>query len=117
VAALSGGELARVHLARALAAEAPALIADEPTAGLDPRHAFSVLELMQARARAGAAVLTILHDLSLAAQFCDRVVLVDQGRVAGEGSPREALTPGVLAAVYGVRGRWSRDGLSVLGVC
>ncbi|MFN8956755.1 MAG: ABC transporter ATP-binding protein, partial [Hyphomonadaceae bacterium] len=80
VTSLSGGELARVHLARALAAQAPALIADEPTAALDPGHSYDVLAALQAQARAGQAVLVVLHDLALAARFCDEIILLNQGQ-------------------------------------
>lgn len=119
VASLSGGELARVHIARALAAGTPALIADEPTAALDPRHALDVLALLQGRAREGAAVLVILHDLSLAAQFCDEVILLNQGQLIAQAPPREALTPKILGDVYRVSASWAkvgdRDDLRIAG--
>jgi iron complex transport system ATP-binding protein len=113
---LSGGERARMHVARALAAGAPALVADEPTAALDPRHAIAVLDILKARAAAGAAVLVILHDLSLAARCCDRIVLMDRGRVAAAGAPQDVLTPERVAAVYGVAARWRDGALSVEGL-
>ena len=106
VAEMSGGERARVLLARALAADAAALMADEPIAGLDPDAQLMVLELLRGRARAGQAVLTSLHDLTLAARHADRVVVLDAGRVVAEGPPLEALAPGVLARVFGLSGRW-----------
>jgi len=103
VSSLSGGERARVHLARALAAEAPAMIADEPTAALDPAYALAMLEALAADATEGTAVLVVLHDLDLALQFCTRVILLREGRFAGEGPPADILTPETVRAVYGVR--------------
>jgi iron complex transport system ATP-binding protein len=114
-ASLSGGELARVHVARALAAEAPALIADEPVAALDPGHAEALMGLLTARAKAGGAVLVVLHDLSLAARHCDRVIVLDHGRVVAEGAPADALTPALVARVHGVAARWSEGDLVVTG--
>jgi iron complex transport system ATP-binding protein len=115
VASLSGGELARVHIARALAANTPALIADEPIAALDPRHALDVLSLLRARAREGAAVIVILHDLNLATQFCDEVILLNQGQLVAQGPPREALTPKTLADVYRVSASWVGNDLRITG--
>lgn len=106
VAEMSGGERARVLLARALAADAAALMADEPIAGLDPDAQLMVLDLLRARARSGQAVLVSLHDLTLAARHADRVVVLDGGRVAAEGAPLSALTPEVLARVFALSGRW-----------
>jgi iron complex transport system ATP-binding protein len=106
VAEMSGGERARVLLARAFAADAAALLADEPVAGLDPDAQLLVLERLRARARAGQAVLVSLHDLTLAARCADRVVVLDQGRVAADGPPLQALAPPVLARVFGLSGRW-----------
>ena len=106
VAEMSGGERARVLFARFLATGAPALMADEPAAGLDPDAQLLVMEVLRSRAEAGAAVLVSLHDLSLAARYADRVVVMDHGRVAADGPPREALAPAVLQDVFGVGGRW-----------
>ncbi|WP_119677598.1 ABC transporter ATP-binding protein [Indioceanicola profundi] len=100
---LSGGERARVLLARALAAEPALLLADEPVAGLDPYHQLQVMDVLCARAAAGTGVLMVLHDLTLAARFCSRVALLHQGRVAADGPPGEVLRPGLLEEVYGVR--------------
>ena len=99
---LSGGERARVMLARALATGAPALIADEPLASLDPRHQLDIMALLAARARAGALVMVVLHDLSIAARFCQRLVLVDHGRITADGPPSAVLTDELLASVYGI---------------
>jgi len=106
VADMSGGERARVLLARALTARAGALLADEPTAGLDPEAQLMVLERLKQRARAGQAVLVSLHDLGLAARYADRVVVLDGGAVAADGAPLAALTPEVMAATFGLKGRW-----------
>ena len=106
VAELSGGERARVLLARVLAAEAGMILADEPVAGLDPEGQLLVLERLKARAGAGQTVLASLHDLSLAARFADRVIVMDQGEVRADGSPAEALDTAVLRDVFGLTGRW-----------
>jgi len=100
---LSGGERARVLLARALAVEAPALIADEPLASLDPGHQIEVMELLATEARAGALVVVILHDLTMAARHCDRLLLLDRGRIVADGPPRTVLDADRLALVYGIR--------------
>jgi len=100
---LSGGERARVLLARALAVEAPALIADEPLASLDPGHQIEVMELLATEARAGALVVVILHDLTMAARHCDRLLLLDRGRIVADGPPRTVLDADRLASVYGIR--------------
>jgi iron complex transport system ATP-binding protein len=100
---LSGGERARVLLARALAVEAPVLVADEPLASLDPEHQLHGMELLQTQARGGGLVLAVLHDLALAARFCHRVLVLHEGRLVADGAPAEVLTPELLAAVYRVR--------------
>lgn len=106
VAEMSGGERARVLLARALVSPAPVLLADEPAAGLDPDARLLVMERLRARAHGERAVLVSLHDLVLAARFADRVVVMDQGRITADAAPREALDPEVLRAVFGLTAIW-----------
>lgn len=97
---LSGGERARASLARVLAQQTQLVLLDEPTAALDLHHQELVLELVAARAAAGAAVVVVVHDLSLAAAFADRVVVLDDGVVDAVGTPDEVLTPTLLSRVY-----------------
>ena len=103
VAEISGGELARVLFARALAQETPVILADEPTAGLDPAHALGLFEVLARLAADGRTIVVALHDLSLAARFCHEVVMLAEGRIAAAGPPSLALTPERLEAVFGVR--------------
>ncbi|MFZ2996097.1 ABC transporter ATP-binding protein [Sphingobium sp.] len=107
---LSGGERARVLLARALAVEAHALIADEPLAALDPGHQMDVMDLLRAEAKGGALVVTVLHDLGMAARWCDRLLLLHRGALVADGAPMDVLTHDALAQVYGVTARIERDG-------
>jgi iron complex transport system ATP-binding protein len=108
---LSGGEQRRVLLARALAVEAPYLLADEPLAGLDPLHQLEVMELLRRAARGGAGVVVVLHDLNLAARFCDRLALLDRGRLVAAGTADEVLDDRRLEAVFGIAAlRGSHDG-------
>lgn len=112
---MSGGERARVLLARLLATRAPLLVADEPAAGLDPDAQLLTLDLLRAEAARGAAVVVTLHDLTLAARTCDRLVILSHGKVAAEGPPREALAPEVLRSAFGLEGRLAElDGELVL---
>lgn len=99
---LSGGERQRVFLARALVQQPAVLLLDEPTAHLDLRHQAAVLDVARGRARNdGVAVLAVLHDLNLAARFCDRLLLLAAGRVLATGRPHEVLTAARLPAVFG----------------
>jgi iron complex transport system ATP-binding protein len=109
---LSGGELQRAVLARALAQEAPLLLLDEPIASLDVGHQQQVLELIERLRRArGLTVVSALHDLTLAAQYCDRLVLLSGGgRVVGEGPARAVLTEPAIKTHYGARVRVLDDG-------
>lgn len=106
---LSGGEKARVLLARALAVQAPVLLADEPVAHLDPGQQLHVMDLLRRRAAQGDAVVVVAHDLALASRTCDQVVLMREGRIFDQGAPRAVMTDDALRAVYGVevaRGCW-----------
>jgi len=116
VTTLSGGERARVALARALASEAPILLADEPTVSLDPRHQLVVMDLLRRAARNGGAVLAIVHDLALAARFADRIVLMDAGRLVADGTPRDVLTPERIAAVFAVEAVIADDAVTPLPI-
>ncbi|MEM7121493.1 MAG: ABC transporter ATP-binding protein [Pseudomonadota bacterium] len=102
VTTLSGGERARVVIARALAVQAPVLLTDEPIAGLDPAHALDVMALLRREAARGVAVAVVLHDLTLAARFCDRLVLMAGGSVVGDGPPAATLTDAALREHYGI---------------
>jgi iron complex transport system ATP-binding protein len=98
---LSGGERQRVLIARALAQQPALIVLDEPTNHLDVRHQLEVLGILR---RLPATVLVALHDLNLAAYYCDRLYVLKDGRVAASGPPREVLTVRLLAEVYGVAG-------------
>jgi len=102
VTTLSGGELARVLLARVLAGQPRILLADEPVSGLDPRHRLQVLDRMRALANEGRLVIIVLHDLTLASRYCDRLILLDGGQVVADGRPEEVLQADRLSSVYGV---------------
>jgi iron complex transport system ATP-binding protein len=115
VLAMSGGERARVLIARALAQEAPVLLADEPAAGLDPAQQLLLFAQLQRLAALGRTVVVALHDLSLAARFCRTIALLHEGRSVASGVPQEVLDSARLAAVYGIRGRLTMlDGLPVV---
>jgi len=102
VQTLSGGELQRVRIARALAQAPRALVLDEPTSSLDVRHEMTILGLLRELSSRGITVLLITHHLNLAGRYADRMLLLDEGRVASEGTPDEVLREDVLEAVY----RW-----------
>ncbi|MBF9029382.1 ATP-binding cassette domain-containing protein [Rhodobacterales bacterium HKCCE3408] len=99
---LSGGEQARVLIARALAQDTPLILADEPVAGLDPAHQISAMAEFARIAADGRAVVVSLHDLGLAARYCTRLILMHRGRIEADGPPRDVLTPDNLARVFGV---------------
>ena len=98
--ALSGGEKARVLIARALAQQAPLLLADEPTAGLDPAHQIGLMHIFAGLAQEGSSVVASLHDLGIAARWCTRLVLLKNGRIVADGTPRDVLTQQRLRDVY-----------------
>ena len=102
---LSGGEQARVLIARALAQDTPLLMADEPIAGLDPAAQIATLDTFRAFAGEGRGVVVSLHDLSLAARYCTRLVLLGAGRLHADGPPAEVLTPALLAEVFQLRAK------------
>jgi iron complex transport system ATP-binding protein len=99
---LSGGERARVMLARVLAVEAPILLADEPTASLDPRHQISVMRDLRDESRRGTLVIAVTHDLGLAARIADEIVLLDRGKLVAQGNPDTVLNDENIHAVYQV---------------
>jgi iron complex transport system ATP-binding protein len=99
---LSAGERTRVLLARALATQAPILLADEPAAHLDPAHQLLLMRLLKEEAARGTAVAVTLHDLTLASRYCDEIVVMQSGRVAAQGTPASALSDANLADVFGV---------------
>ncbi|MDX8037557.1 ABC transporter ATP-binding protein [Lentzea sp. BCCO 10_0856] len=96
---LSGGERQRVLIARAIAQEPRVLVLDEPTNHLDIRHQLDVLSLARGL---GVTVLTVLHDLNLAASYCDRLYVLDEGRLVASGTPEEVLVPELIAKVFHV---------------
>src|SRR5690606_37268476 len=99
---LSGGEQQRLQIARALAQQPRLLVLDEPTNHLDVHAQLTALALLQKRAHAGATVLLALHDLNLAAGFCDSLVVLHRGKFVTQGVPEAVLTPGLLGEVYEV---------------
>jgi len=105
VSTLSGGERARVMLARALAGDAPLLLADEPIAALDPYHQLHVMELLQDIAQQGRLVLVVLHDLTLAARFCSEVLVMHEGALIGQDAPDCVLSDELLARAFHIEAR------------
>jgi iron complex transport system ATP-binding protein len=111
---LSGGELQRAVIARALAQAAPILLLDEPTTALDIGHQQHVLELVdELRREGGLTVIAAMHDLTLAAQYGERVVLLDGGRMIADGTARDVLTSSRLSSLYGARVRVLDDGATL----
>ncbi len=102
---LSGGEVARVHCARAFAAEAPLMVADEPVAALDPRHQFRVMDIVRDFVDGGGGALIVLHDVALAARYADRMIWMKQGRIIADGKVVDTLTEARMAEIYAVRAK------------
>ena len=116
VTELSGGERSRVALARVLAVEAPVILADEPTASLDPRHQIDVMKNLRATADRGVLVIVVTHDLGLAARFADHVLVLREGRLVSQGAPAAALSEQVMADVFRVsayRAEFQREAVIV----
>ncbi len=107
---LSGGETARMHLARALASEAPLIVADEPVAALDPLHQHHTMRILRDFVDAGGGALVVLHDLDLAARFANRLIWMSAGAIVADGSVADTMTPARIAAVHGVSARLIGDG-------
>lgn len=99
---LSGGEQARVLIARALAQDTPLVLADEPIAGLDPGHQIGAMAVFRSLADRGKGVVVSTHDLGLAARHCTRLILMDHGRIVADGAPLDVLTADLLAQVFGI---------------
>jgi iron complex transport system ATP-binding protein len=106
VTELSGGERARVLLARVFAGTSQWILADEPFTGLDPAHQFEAAELLRRFARDGGGVVLTIHDLSLAARIADRVIVVNDGVIVADGAPEVALDSATLRIVYGIDTEW-----------
>lgn len=110
---LSGGELARVHIARALASAAPLMVADEPVASLDPKHQHQVMRLIRSYVDRGGGALVVLHDLDLAALYADRLVWMAGGQTVAEGSVADTMTAALIERIYGVNATIvQRDGMA-----
>lgn len=115
---MSGGERARVLVARLLVTGAPLLVADEPTAGLDPEAQFRIMQILVDRTAAGAAIVVTLHDLTLAARMCDRIAVLADGGLVALGSPAVALSSHTLQAAFGLDGELTATAAGVVvAVC
>jgi iron complex transport system ATP-binding protein len=99
---LSGGESARVHCARAFAADAALLLADEPNAALDPRHQLGIMQLIRNYVDGGRGALVVAHEANLAARFADRLIWMRDGRIVADGTVADTMTPAMMADIYGV---------------
>ena len=106
---LSGGERQRVFVSRALAQQPRVLLLDEPTANLDVLHKLRVLDLVRRLVDEGLTAVAAIHDLGMAARYCDRLVLLSSGRVLAEGPPEAVLAPDIIEAAFGVRSAVYRD--------
>jgi len=116
VTELSGGERSRVALARVLAVEAPVILADEPTASLDPRHQIDVMKSLRQAADKAALVIVVTHDLGLAARFADTVLVLSEGRLVSQGPSAEALSDDIMGDVFRIsayRAEYQREAVIV----
>lgn len=102
VQTLSGGEQARVLLARALSTQTPLLFVDEPVAALDPRHQLEIMAMLKAQTQKGTCVLAVMHDLALAAHFAHRMIVMHDGKIIADGAPQDVLAQPDVAEVFGV---------------
>lgn len=99
---LSGGELTRAHCARIFAAKADYMLFDEPIAALDPRHQIAIIEMIRREVDNGACAIVVIHDLSIAARFADRLVWMKNGEIKSDGPALETLTPGLVEQTFGI---------------
>ena len=116
VTELSGGERSRVALARVLAVDAPVILADEPTASLDPRHQIDVMKNLRSAADNGTLVIVVTHDLGLAARYADAILVLSEGRLVSQGAANEALSEQVMAEVFRIsayRAEYQREAVIV----
>jgi iron complex transport system ATP-binding protein len=116
VTELSGGERSRVALARVLAVEAPVILADEPTASLDPRHQIDIMKSLRAVADQGTLVIVVTHDLGLAARFADTVLVLSKGRLVAQGAAADALSEKIVGDVFRIsayRAQYQREAVIV----
>lgn len=113
---LSGGEQRRVHLARSLSSDSALTLCDEPVAGLDLFYQLRVMELLKQRTRGGQLICIALHDLALAARYCDQLVLLHQGQLLASGQPMQVLTTENMRRAYSIEARWwcDDDGVAML---
>jgi len=117
VTQLSGGERARVLLARVLASEPDWILADEPLANLDPGFQLDILALLQRQAEAGKGVVAVLHDLQYAVRFADHILLLHEGRLFAQGSVEDVITAANLAHVYGIDANLFKDEEGTIQLC
>ena len=115
VTTLSGGERARVMLARAIVTNAPYLMADEPIASLDPYHQLKVMQILSQQAKAGIGVMVVLHDLALALRYADRVILMHEGGILSQGLPKDVLNDHNLKTAFNIKvTRWQDEDISFI---
>jgi len=112
---LSGGELARVHCARAFCAETPLLIADEPMAALDPLHQYRTMDLIRGYVNAGGGALVVVHDIAIAARYASRLIWMKEGRIVANGSVHETLTSERINNVFGVQAQITGINVTIEG--